>query len=602
MPRRPKSKSATIEAPMASAPPLDEYQVELVAIDQLTVNPHNPRATFDDAELAELAASIRSIGVLSPILARPSADNGHYEIVAGERRYRAAQLAGLSSVPVTVRQLDDQEAQRLALIENLQRVDLSPLEEAQGYARLRELGYKQTKIGELVGRGQSSVAKALALLDLPAGTRKLLDEKRLTAAHGAAVAKFREWPAIADRIAELAAERQTPARDLEHRVPFSQHLIAEKLLVPVYDHDPWSETCRNRCPYGAYRRDDYRGVCLRPEHRDELKAEHQAQEQQAARERLAAATGVERETGMPRLRDMENGTYERIDGMSPEGCTAEACPCRGQALGITDQPVSICTDVKRYRRLKAQQTRVEKQARREWLETAQRELDEKLLSCEKLSSRDLAPLVLAVLERNWYDLRDSRQQLADRYTEVDGLIDFATWSASIAGVRPNPQNLEQLALVPAPRLLRLALAALLLPELEKAGQYGQTSVKAEWYLGRQPATEQQPEVGRLHQVDEDDLPSPLAGEGQEEGDYDDVLCARCGCTPVVACTDHDERPSEWLQHLDGRYFCQPCARAEYPDEYAAADKWTPDRDVDEEIAERALDSIEGATEREELQV
>jgi len=148
-------------------------------------NPDQPRRRFDEAALEELAASIRKQGLLQPLLVRPQSDG--YELVAGERRYRAAQMAGLAEVPVVVRELDDRTALELALVENLQREDLNPIEEAQGYQRLVEMGHAQAEIAEAVGKARSTVANALRLLQLDEASQAALAEGRISAGHARAL-------------------------------------------------------------------------------------------------------------------------------------------------------------------------------------------------------------------------------------------------------------------------------------------------------------------------------------------------------------------------------------------------------------------------------
>ncbi len=144
-----------------------------------------PRSRFDEAALEELAASIREKGLLQPVLVRPKGDG--YELVAGERRFRAAQRAGLSEVPAIVRELDDRSALELALVENLQREDLSPVEEARGYARLSEMGLSHEEIARRVGKSRSAVTNALRLLQLPEEALVALEEGRITAGHARAL-------------------------------------------------------------------------------------------------------------------------------------------------------------------------------------------------------------------------------------------------------------------------------------------------------------------------------------------------------------------------------------------------------------------------------
>jgi len=210
-------------------------------------NPEQPRRRFDEAALAELAASIRKQGLLQPLLVRPRGEG--YELVAGERRYRAAQLAGLQEVPVVVRDLDDREALELALVENLQREDLNPIEEALGYQRLLEMGHSQAQIAEAVGKARSTVTNSLRLLQLDEESREALAAGRISAGHARALLMFPESrrPQILRRIIKenlsvrqverLASQPQKKrrreaypelARDLENQLGLKVRFSGEK--------------------------------------------------------------------------------------------------------------------------------------------------------------------------------------------------------------------------------------------------------------------------------------------------------------------------------------------------------------------------------------
>ena len=156
-------------------------------ISEIEPNRAQPRKDFDEAALSELAESIARHGLLQPILVRPLTLGG-YEIVAGERRYRAARMAGLTEVPVIIRELSESETMELALIENLQREDLTPLEEALGYEVLiNEHGFTQEEIAETVGKSRPAVANALRLLKLPESIAEYLKEDKITAGHARAL-------------------------------------------------------------------------------------------------------------------------------------------------------------------------------------------------------------------------------------------------------------------------------------------------------------------------------------------------------------------------------------------------------------------------------
>jgi ParB family transcriptional regulator, chromosome partitioning protein len=169
----------------ALLPKIDRGGVEQVNLEQLHVSPYQPRKRIDPEAIAELASSIAEKGVLQPLLVRPS-DAG-YEIVAGERRFRAAKQAGLSSVPVIVKNLNDQETLEIAIIENLQREDLNAVEEALAFKKLMEFGLSQEDVGKAVGKSRSAIANTLRLLQLPETALNALADERISAGHARAI-------------------------------------------------------------------------------------------------------------------------------------------------------------------------------------------------------------------------------------------------------------------------------------------------------------------------------------------------------------------------------------------------------------------------------
>jgi ParB family chromosome partitioning protein len=159
----------------------------MVPIEHVSRNPKNPRRSFDEGELQDLASSIRQHGIVQPVVVRPRGVD-QYEIIAGERRWRAAQLAGLVEIPVIVRDVDDRTALEIAIVENVQRSDLNPLEEALGYDQLiAEHGYTQNDLGEIIGKSRSHVANSLRLLKLPEPVRDMLAAGSLSAGHARAL-------------------------------------------------------------------------------------------------------------------------------------------------------------------------------------------------------------------------------------------------------------------------------------------------------------------------------------------------------------------------------------------------------------------------------
>ena len=181
-----------VERPVApaAAAQLDDAQpreVNEVDINAIAPNPDQPRTNFKREELEELSASIQKDGLLQPILVRPL-KGGTYQIIAGERRWQASKLAGLQQVPIRVKEASDDKALELALIENIQRSDLNPIEEAYGYRRMMErLNMTQAEVAQAMSKGRSTVANALRLLELPEEAQQLLFEEKITAGHARAI-------------------------------------------------------------------------------------------------------------------------------------------------------------------------------------------------------------------------------------------------------------------------------------------------------------------------------------------------------------------------------------------------------------------------------
>lgn len=187
--------------------------VSTMALGEIEPNPEQPRREFTPEALSQLADSIKEHGVLQPLVVRPR-PNGLYQIVAGERRWRAARAAGLSEVPVVVRELTDEEAYEIALVENLVRSDLNPIEEAQGYKTLMDsFGMTQERVAQRVGCSRSAVANSLRLLTLPAEIIELLQNGSLSAGHARALLTLE--PAVAIKAAQQIVEQGLSVRQAE---------------------------------------------------------------------------------------------------------------------------------------------------------------------------------------------------------------------------------------------------------------------------------------------------------------------------------------------------------------------------------------------------
>lgn len=183
-------------------------------INEITPNKEQPRKTFDETALEELADSIRQHGVLQPLLVRPLTSGG-YQLVAGERRWRASRLAELKEVPVIIKELSDTEAMEIAIIENLQREDLNPIEEAEGLqALIDKCGYTQEQVATSVGKSRPAITNALRLLKLPEEVREMAKDGTISAGHARALLAFDNQPMMIECANQIVSKKLT-VRDIE---------------------------------------------------------------------------------------------------------------------------------------------------------------------------------------------------------------------------------------------------------------------------------------------------------------------------------------------------------------------------------------------------
>ena len=220
------------------SPPTEPTDVQRIRIDTIVPNRYQPRHTFPPDELAELAASIKESGVLQPIMVRRKGD-GIYELIAGERRWRASKEAGLETIPVVIRNCSDQESLLLALVENLQREDLNPMETARAYSRMmNEFGLTQDAIAVKVGRDRSSVANFVRLIHLHPELQELVQEGTLTTGHAKALLSLSS-PEDQLKICKLVASGALSVRETEKLVESS--VVGKKRQHKTPHSSPWVE-------------------------------------------------------------------------------------------------------------------------------------------------------------------------------------------------------------------------------------------------------------------------------------------------------------------------------------------------------------------------
>lgn len=232
-----KGLGALLPSPKLS-PPTEPTDVQRIRIETIVPNRYQPRHTFPQDELTELATSIKESGVLQPIMVRRKGD-GIYELISGERRWRASKEAGLETIPVVIRNCSDQESLLLALVENLQREDLNPMETARAYSRMmNEFGLTQDAIATKVGRDRSSVANFVRLIHLHPELQELVQEGTLTAGHAKALLGLSS-PEDQLRIGKIVASGALSVRETEKLVESS--LAGKKRQHKAPHSSPWSD-------------------------------------------------------------------------------------------------------------------------------------------------------------------------------------------------------------------------------------------------------------------------------------------------------------------------------------------------------------------------
>jgi ParB/RepB/Spo0J family partition protein len=443
-----------------------------------------PRKKFDEDALDELAGSIQEHGLIEPLVVRPVGP-GRYRLIAGERRWRACQMNGLEEVPVQIRHdVDDATAMKLALIENLHREDLDPIEEAEGYAALnRIVGMKQADIAAAVKRSQPVIANAIRLLELPEPVQQMVRDGRLSKAHGLALLKYADKPAFCAGLAAHVIANMIPSKVVEAGITdpwgnkggIAASQLGEHLVTRVDDSD--LETTDLEAAgitvfgegYHRYTPDieTYAAAASAARKAKEARIQRQLEEARAA----AKAEGKK----LVKLDGLPYGSYEEIRSWSrpPEGCS-EACPCRARAIARgSKEVVQICTDPKRYQKLSTAKAREETKERRTAAKEKAAELDAILAAAPAL---DVHGLAIVVANRLWqYPKAVGRrmiQQFAAEVLDPKVLESYDT----------RRDTYEKLARLPAENLVRILVHGSLLDEVSRYHQYGTMSSELTWYL------------------------------------------------------------------------------------------------------------------------
>ncbi len=468
--------------------------VREIPVDRIHRSTFNPRQTFDGERLDELTASIQQHGLIEPVVVRPHPDpedllgsgadswvEEHYELIAGERRWRAARQAGLEVIPAMVRDVDDATAIQLAIVENLQRADLDPIEEAAGFQLLIErAGMTQRAAAAALNRSQPAIANAMRLLRLPAHAQDLIREGKLSRAHGVALMRFEEFPAFQEALGDVAVKDGLASKELEK--PFDSYDVARRLqgvAVPLYTR---FDECED-CPFNARRKGQYHDYCLKPEHFEEL-SEARAAARDAERDERRAEAEAAGE--LPSIRDV--GSHEDLSyaldptaGWTsvPAGCS-EDCPCRCRVLSWQgDQVIQICADPGRYRELQEAEKQAETERKKATLAGRLAQLEaaiDDLPALGTIAPEELIVLMGAALER--VGKKSLPGLVAERQGHA-GLAEHQDWSRFT--VQEQPQLFGQLASLD---IVKFALEVVLRNELlDRYEGYARSSPLADFYLG-----------------------------------------------------------------------------------------------------------------------
>jgi len=412
---------------------------------------------------------VRTAGLLARVAVRRVGEGDL--VVAGERRGRAATKRGWQFIAgVGLGDLDDAGHLRVALCENLQRADLDPLEEARGYQQLQELGMTQEQIAEAVHRSRPAIANAVRLLKAPPAVQEKLRTGAIDKSHVLALlGKFEAFPEALVKVAEVAAERHTPSKELEKPLEwtFTGPLKEAKLAVEVsgaaFD---WERACKKKCPFGAFQSSGYYGgLCFKPEHFRELQKTARAAKKAEVQKAIDAASTDGKTT--LKLNSLSYQSYERLDygNGKPKGCTKD-CECRAQALDSQNHPVPICTKPGRFRQLQQDERRQADAARKQRAKDLAERCGQILDVVDDVRSRELAVLAC------WACAHMS----AKVYAEL--LAKYAPTLKAKSAVSPD----DFLKLEPL-QLVKLAVEALLSRDIENLSEWNPKAPYADWYAG-----------------------------------------------------------------------------------------------------------------------
>lgn len=523
----PKASSVTAAfVPVASDEPIPPVSTETQAswhvvhlnVKHIVPSPFQPRQHFDESELGELAQSVRAYGVQQPVLVRPLPSEGksskpRYELVAGERRLRATKLAGRKTVPALVRELSDLAAAEIAVIENVQRSNLSVIEEARGYKQLAlKFRLKEERIAKKVGKSVHTIKEMLRLLQLPESVQALLARRQLSAAHGHELLKLAAHPRICESVALRAVRDKLTATVLASNVlPNAQELKRSGLIAEVgfgtkFD---WRSVCK-ACPHKALVSSGYQSYCLRP---DQWKRKQddaiEIQKQEASRVMEEAR---QQHGGTVEAEKLSSVSHRRLLHVQlPAGCS-ERCECRSETFDEADpmRRLPICLNPDRFEELRDAERAAHETARKERYTREWNEAVTRLQNQENGASVTAALVVWPILRAEYQGYvspdvwRNFVQQIAS-HLQIELL-----WEELLDRHSEPLDGLKRLCKLPASQLLLLGAAILLGQEAQRAIRFPGEMPQLDFALGREKAVQTEIEAD---QQDEDD--SERDGDGSE---------------------------------------------------------------------------------------
>lgn len=344
--RKPAAEAATNTA-AETATPVQESgpgtgSFQMIPVEEIRPHPDNPRKHFEEEKLKELAESIKECGIVQPLVV-VQVEAG-YQLVAGERRWRAAKLAGLETVPAVVRDLTEQQILEVMLLENLQREDLNAIEEAKAYGRLiQESGWTQEELGGKIGKSQGYIANRLRLMELPAEAQENISRGILSPSQGRALLKYTRWPKILAYVTRRALEEDMTVQEIESG-PSSWQLERDlkeetrRLYAAKFDEEKLCRKCKD---LGT---GNFSGLCLKPSCFDKVNAEAARIQSEKLAKKLGDAAGG---GAVPRLQNMDYNAYERFSEHDQDEKVlrdeCQSCDKLRKVLDHCGDLVEVCT-------------------------------------------------------------------------------------------------------------------------------------------------------------------------------------------------------------------------------------------------------------------